>query len=313
MKNALFIFILIQLSSTICLAQEAVKPKIEGARLKEEVSTEAVSILRQAHKFEDQGKTGDALNTLIEALLKFKDPTFDRYSLLNYKFELLSSLSNIKEALDVAIEKANIVISPRQALNVAKLYLAKNDLKNALEWLEASVQRGLQSYTIFDEDIYKPLADNDRFRAIVETIKKKNGLGLPAQAFATKTINGIDVSLDKYKGKVLLLDFWATWCPPCVAEMPNMKKCYDEYKNMGYEIIGFASEDIADALKDFLPKNSIEWPIVANNNNNYQTVAQIYKVSNIPASFLIDKKGILRFVNLTGEKLRKAIEELMHE
>jgi len=246
-------------------------------------------------------------------LLKFKDKTYDRYALLTVKFELLSGLSKHREALEAASEKANIVTSPRQALNVAQTYIKIGDFEHALEWLEASVNRGLQSYAIFEDDTYKPLQDNTRFRNLVETVKKRNGLGLPAKPFLGKTILGQEVSLDGYKGKVLLLDFWATWCPPCLAEMPNLIKCYDEFKDRGFEIIGFAENANDDTLKKYLTKNRITWPIVSKDSDHYEAVVLSYAIKNIPGSFLIDKTGILRHVNLTGNNLRNAIDQLIKE
>ena len=293
-------------------AQEAASPNV-GVILKEETTPEVDTILKQASSYKDQGNLDDAFRTLNDALLRYKNKTYDRYALLTYKFELLSGLSKHQEALELAVEKANIITSPRQALNVARTYLKIGDFGHALEWLEAGVNRGLQSYTIFEEDIYKPLQDNPRFKLLADTVKKRNGLGLPAKPFIGKTISGDEVSLDKYKGKVLLLDFWATWCPPCLAEMPNIIKCYGEFKDRGFEIIGFAENDNNETLKNYLRTNSIQWPIVSKDNDHYEEVVRVYAIKNIPASFLIDKTGNLRHVNLTGDNLRNAIDQLIKE
>jgi len=312
MQRAIIIALIIFAGTTLCVAQEPASPQA-GTVIKEETSPEVSAILERAFSFKEQGKIDDAFKTLNDALLKYKDKTYDRYALLTYKFELLSNLLKYKEALELAIEKANIITSPRQALNVAQTYLKINDSEHALEWLEASVDRGLQSYIIFEEDVYKPLRDDARYKLLVETVKKRNGLGLPAKPFVARTISGNEVSLDNYRGKVLLLDFWATWCGPCLAEMPNIKKCYDEFKDKGLEIIGFAENANNEALHHYLRKNSITWPIVSKDNDHYEEVVLHYAIKNIPASFLIDKTGILRHVNLTGNILRNAIDQLSKE
>jgi len=307
------LFALILAATAIsCVAQEAASPQV-GVALKEETTPEASAILDHALRLKDRGKIEDAFKTLNDALLKYKDKTYDRYALLTVKFELLSGLSRYKDALEAAVEKANIVTSPRQALNVAQTYLKIGDSEHALEWLEAGVNRGLQSYSIFEDDAYKPLRDNPRFQTLIETVKRRNGLGLPAKPFLSQTISGQDVSLDKYKGKVLLLDFWATWCPPCLAEMPNLIRCYNEFKDQGFEIIGFAENDNDDALKSYLRKNSIPWPIVSKDCDHYEAVVLSYAIKNIPASFLIDRTGLLRHVNLTGNDLRDAVGRLLKE
>ena len=312
MRRVVMIALILWTSAVLGSAQEAVKPQA-GAALKEETSPEVSALLEQAGGLIDRGKMDEAFRLLDEALLSHKDKTYDRYALLTVKFDLLSRSGKHRDALALAIEKANIVTSPRQALNVAKTYLILNDPEHALEWLEASVERGLQSYTIFEEDVYKPLRENPRYRLLAETVKKRNGLGLPAKPFSGKTISGGDVSLDRYKGKVLLIDFWATWCPPCLAEMPNLKKCYEAFREQGFEIVGFAENDNNETLKNYLVENSIAWPIVSKDSDRYQAVVLGYAVKNIPASFLVDRAGILREVNLTGRALRNAIDRLVQE
>jgi len=312
MQRIALVALIVFAATTLCVAQEPANPQV-GVVLKEETTPQVSAILERASSLKDQGKIDEAFKAVNDALLKYKDKTYDRYALLTLKYELLSSQSKHKEALEVAVEKANIVTSPRQALNVAQGYLREGDPEHALEWLEASVNRGLQSYTIFEEDIYKPLQDNPRFQSLAETVKKRNGLGLPARPFLGRTISGREVSLEKYKGKILLLDFWATWCPPCLEEMPNLIRCYDEFKQKGFEIVGFAEDGNNDKLNRYLRKNSVTWPIVSKDDDHYEAIVASYGVKNIPASFLIDRTGILRHVNLTGDRLRNAIDRLIKE
>ena len=312
MQRLILFALIISAATPLCVAQEPPSPQV-GVALKEETTPEVSAILDHALSLKDQGKMEEAFRVVNDALLKYQEKTYDRYALLTVKFDFLSGLSRTKEALAAATEKANIVTSPRQALNVAQTYLKMGDSEHALVWLEASVNRGLQSYTIFEDDIYKPLQANPRFQSLAEIVKKRNGLGLPAKPFLGTTILGQDISLDKYKGRVLLLDFWATWCPPCLAEMPNLIKCYGEFKDRGFEIVGFAEDDNNETLKKYLRKNSLTWPIVSKDDDHYEDVVLRYEVKNIPASFLIDRTGILRQVNLTGDSLRKAIDQLIKE
>jgi thiol-disulfide isomerase/thioredoxin len=300
MKRILLVAIIFEAVFSVCSAQEELSPDVG-------------KILKQAHNIAETGSMDGAVTFLDKALLKYTDKTYDRYSLLNYKYDLLTESKRDEEAVKVCVEKANIVLSPRQALIVAGAYLKLNELDKALEWLETSVKRGLQNYIIFDSDLYAPLRNKERFKLIVETIKKNNGLGLAAKPFKNKSIDDENISLEMYKGKVVLLDFWATWCLPCRTEMPNVLNCYKALKNKGFEIIGFANEDTSKLLKTYLLDNEIEWPIVAQVGGNYKATATLYNVSNIPASFLIDKQGILRHVNLTGSKLFEAISELVNE
>jgi thiol-disulfide isomerase/thioredoxin len=312
MQRSVLGALMIFLAAITCAAQEAPSPP-SGVVLKEETSPEVSAILDRLVGLRDQGRTEEAFKILDDALLNYKDKTYDRYALLTLKFDWLSGSSKHQEALGVAIEKANIVTSPRQALNVAQVYIRVNDHAHALEWIVASVDRGLQSYAVLESDTYKPLRDDPRFRSLIETVEKRNGLGLPAKPFLGITISGQEVSLDMYKGKVLLLDFWATWCGPCRAEMPNLIRCYHEFKDKGFEIVGFAEDKNDEALKEFLRKHGITWPIVPRDSDHYDAAVLSYAIKNIPASFLIDKTGVLRHVNLTGDSLRNAIGRLVKE
>ena len=284
MRRSVLWALMISIAAITCAAQEAPSPP-SGVVIKEETTPEVSAILDRLVGLRDQGRTEEAFNILEGALLKYKDKTYDRYALLTLKFEWLSTSSKHQEALGVAIEKANIVTSPRQALNVAQVYLKVGDPGHALEWIAASVDRGLQSYAILESDTYKPLKDNPRFRSFIETVKKRNGLGSPAKPFHGMTILGQEVSLDMYKGKVLLLDFWATWCGPCRAEMPNLIRCYHEFKDKGFEIVGFAEDKNGGALKEFLRKYGMIWPIVSKDSDRYEAVVLNYAAKTSPGHF----------------------------
>jgi peroxiredoxin len=312
MRQTTLLALLISAATALCIAQEPPGPQL-GPALEEKTTPEVSAILERALSLKDAGRIEDALRTVDEALPKYPEKTFDRYALLTVKFELLSGQAKTHEALAAAIEKANIVTSPRQALNVARVFLKLGDAEHALVWLEASVNRGLQSYTIFEDDVYRPLQADPRFRSLADIVKKRNGLGQPAKPFLGRTTSGQEVSLEKYKGRVLLLDFWATWCGPCQAEMPNIVRCYNEFKDKGFEIIGFAEDEDNETLNKFLRKYYMTWPIVSKDDDHYEAVVESYAVKNIPASFLIDKQGVLRQVNLTGADLRRAVEQLIKE
>lgn len=112
-----------------------------------------------------------------------------------------------------------------------------------------------------------------------------------ASDFTLKTLDGRDVRLSQLEGKKVILNFWATWCPPCRAEMPDMQKFYKEYKDKNVEILAVnltSSERGRDEVKKFLDEFGITFPVVLDEKND---VATMYKVEAIPSSFLIDSKG----------------------
>lgn len=139
------------------------------------------------------------------------------------------------------------------------------------------------------------------------------GVGMDILDFEVTGIDGQRLSPDMYKGKVLLLDFWATWCGPCKADMPNVKKVYSKYKSQGFEIVGISLDRSRAALDAYIDRNNIEWPQYFDGKYWQNDVAVQYGVKSIPATYLIDKEGKIRYKSLRGKQLEVAIQALLKE
>jgi thiol-disulfide isomerase/thioredoxin/TolA-binding protein len=140
-------------------------------------------------------------------------------------------------------------------------------------------------------------------------------IGKPFALSFTDAIKGSEVSIDSLKGKVVVIDFWATWCGPCVAEMPKMKKLYAEFKDKGVEFIGVSLDQSKaqgglDSLKAFVAKNGIEWPQYFQGNYWQSEFSASWHVNSIPCVFLIDADGNLASTNARG-KLESLIPEYL--
>lgn len=135
-------------------------------------------------------------------------------------------------------------------------------------------------------------------------------IGKPAPDFKVKDLKGKELSLEKYKGKVILLDFWATWCGPCIAELPNVKRVYEKHKDQKFEIIGISLDSSKTKLDAFIKKEGLNWIHYWDHN---QTISQQYKVSGIPSMFLIDGKGVVRKAKLRGKALEIEVAKLVKE
>jgi thiol-disulfide isomerase/thioredoxin len=118
------------------------------------------------------------------------------------------------------------------------------------------------------------------------------------------------MSMKDLEGKVVVIDFWATWCPPCRAEMPHMKELYAKFKDKGVEFVGISLDQDQKALTDYTAKNIIKWPQVF--GPRAKKLSDVAGVEGIPTLFILDKKGVLRSMEARG-RLDKLIPELLEE
>ena len=111
--------------------------------------------------------------------------------------------------------------------------------------------------------------------------------------FSATDLNGKPISLRQYRGKVILLDFWAVWSRPSIAEMPIVKKVYDTYKDQGFDIIGVSLDTNEKLLRNYLKENDIQWRQIFSGQGPDGPLAKQYDIHTIPAPWLIDKDGTL--------------------
>lgn len=149
-------------------------------------------------------------------------------------------------------------------------------------------------------------------QAAIEAASNKIAIGSKAPDFSQKNPQGKDVKLSEYRGKVVLLDFWASWCKPCRAENPNVVAAYEKYKDKGFTVFSVSLDKDRDAWLNAIQQDGLVWPAHVSDLQFWNNaVAKIYGVQSIPAAFLIDVEGNIIAKDLRGEELVKKLKEVL--
>jgi serine/threonine protein kinase/thiol-disulfide isomerase/thioredoxin len=140
-------------------------------------------------------------------------------------------------------------------------------------------------------------------------------VGKQSLPFDATTLDGAKISMpSSFKGKVLLLDFWATWCPPCVTEVPHVVTAHQKHRSAGFEILGISLDEDKNKLTAFLKEKNIIWPQVFDGQGWKAAIAKLYNVQSIPATYLIDgDTGRILAVGARGTGLEPAIAKALAE
>ncbi len=143
-------------------------------------------------------------------------------------------------------------------------------------------------------------------------ITKLQMVGEDAPALTSDSINGDAIDLAALKGKVVLVDFWATNCPPCLEEFPKLKKLYADYHEKGFEVIGVSLDEERDTVNQFQEKWELPWPLVVSIQGR-GPIRNRYRVETIPSMFLVGKDGKIIGADLTSDALRRAVAKQLSE
>jgi peroxiredoxin len=146
------------------------------------------------------------------------------------------------------------------------------------------------------------------FSAAINAQPKQGQL---AADIALPSVSGDTIRLSSLKGKVVFLDFWASWCGPCRVSNRNLVKLYSKYKSKGFEILGVSLDDEKQKWKNAIKQDKISWLQVNEAGGWDAKTAIAWNISAIPTSFLIDKEGKLLAMDLEGKELEKALKYLI--
>jgi thiol-disulfide isomerase/thioredoxin len=138
-------------------------------------------------------------------------------------------------------------------------------------------------------------------------IQKELTVGKKFPDFEEKDLQGNPLSIANYKGKVVLVDFWATWCGPCIRELPNVLKAYEKHPPNRFEIVGISLDQDKTKLANFIESKGMKWPQYFDGKGWGNKLAGKYGVNSIPATYLLDGEGKIIAKNLRGDDLEETV------
>lgn len=138
-------------------------------------------------------------------------------------------------------------------------------------------------------------------------------VGQQAPEFSAQTIEGKDISLSDLNGQYVLLDFWATWCGPCLPEIPHLKALQNKYEDANFKIVGISLDRQKSDLTDFVDERNIDWPQILETEGWDGKIIELYNVVGIPRTYFINPQGDIVAKDLRGEEMVKEIETHMNK
>ena len=277
-------------------------------------------ILEQARKLKEDNKIEEALALLYSGMDQFPTST----QILNEALQIYLEEERYDEAIQLLDERVKnfqektqhqIFIAKQQILQpLIEPLLEEGNIEKAFSYLQKMADSGYRGFhQLRNNPLHEPLRRHSGFEEVMKKISKNSGLGKPALDFTVLLTSGSMYTLSAQKGKVVLVDFWSTSCPPCINEFSNISAIYQANKDKGFEVISISLDENKETLDAFLTSNPMPWSTAFSGKGWNDDTAKLYEILTIPAQWLVDKNGVFRYFDVRGEDLKDAVEKLLKE
>jgi thiol-disulfide isomerase/thioredoxin len=241
---------------------------------------------------------------------RLDDPKLPEDERLQLRVEQVQRAASIKASGDMEVMLTEM---EKGARTLQKEFPKRPELGGLiLQVAEARLNRGeLETARKMAQEILDSKPEAELTEAANEVLVKIGRVGKPLD-IKFKAVDGREIDLTGMKGKVVLVDFWATWCAPCMQDLPNVKSAYDKLSPKGFEIVGISFDRDLDKLKQVVGHEKMMWPQFFDESGDGNKYAEEFKINTIPTMWLVDKKGVLRELNAREDLVAK-VEKLLAE
>ena len=249
-----------------------------------------------------------------EQFFQFVDFEDETYNYIPWVYEMFKSYSNTLSS--VRIDNGYHLNSIQK--QIEKFPITSRARKLALSAVVSTLrEKNHTNFVAFAEQFIKEYQEQDPGAAkdLEKIVRQKKAFTIGGEApdFGQPSPEGDEIRLNDFRGKWLLVDFWASWCGPCRKENPNVVAMYEKYKNKGFEILGVSLDKSKDRWVNAIQQDGLTWPQISDLKGWRNEVAQLYGVRSIPQTLLLDREGKIVARNLRGRSLEEKLEEIFGE
>ena len=208
----------------------------------------------------------------------------------------------------------NAIIASTNAQLIAKIKANTDKYSSIMAIQSLEPDDNVEIYKALDAGLSKKFPNDRNVMMFHDVVIRSlsTSIGQIAPDIILPSPDGKEIALSSLRGKVVLIDFWASWCGPCRKEMPNVIKAYAKHKEKGFEVYGVSLDQDRDRWIEAIAKDGMTWPQVSDLKYWQSEAAKMYNVQSIPYTVLIDKEGKIIDKNLRGEALDKKLDEILN-